>query len=252
MYYLPVIIQSAGIRSNRTALLVSLFPAGVNAAGTVVGIRAIEKYGRRKLLLASLLGVIISLILLGFAFSALDNHSPIVLQEESSCEASGTDRCSQCIREGCGYCSLSTNATLETNLGVCLSASNQTMCSALDGTWYIETSCPARSTDIVFVLVSLILYLVAFSPGLGPVPWALTSEIFHDDIRATAAGICAAANWMANAVVAQSFLTLVYILGEGAVFWLYGAIAMFGTFWTFMFLIETKGLTLDEIQIRFK
>lgn len=37
MYFTPVILQMAGFRNKQEALLLSCFPAAVNAAGTVVG-----------------------------------------------------------------------------------------------------------------------------------------------------------------------------------------------------------------------
>ncbi len=47
MYYTPAILQLAGVTNKRTALLVALFPAAVNAGGTLVGMAAIDRCGRR-------------------------------------------------------------------------------------------------------------------------------------------------------------------------------------------------------------
>nr|XP_043627582.1 inositol transporter 1-like isoform X1 [Erigeron canadensis] len=68
MYYSPTIVQMAGFSSNQLALLLSLIVALMNAAGTIVGINLIDHFGRRKLALSSLFGVILSLILLSAAF----------------------------------------------------------------------------------------------------------------------------------------------------------------------------------------
>ncbi|KAE8718352.1 putative inositol transporter 3 [Hibiscus syriacus] len=53
MYYSPTIVQMAGFSSNQLALLLSLIVAGMNAAGTVVGIYLIDHFGRKKLALSS-------------------------------------------------------------------------------------------------------------------------------------------------------------------------------------------------------
>jgi hypothetical protein len=45
MYYTPLILQMAGYHDKQQALLVSLLPAGINAAGTVVGMRCIDRWG---------------------------------------------------------------------------------------------------------------------------------------------------------------------------------------------------------------
>ncbi|KAK9205992.1 hypothetical protein WN943_016263 [Citrus x changshan-huyou] len=68
MYYSPTIVQMAGFQSNQLALLLSLAVAGTNAVGTIVGIYLIDHFGRKKLALSSLAGVIISLVLLSWAF----------------------------------------------------------------------------------------------------------------------------------------------------------------------------------------
>ena len=47
MYYAPVILAAAGVRGRREGLLVALAPAAVNALGTVVGMFAIDRCGRR-------------------------------------------------------------------------------------------------------------------------------------------------------------------------------------------------------------
>ncbi|XP_061360223.1 inositol transporter 1-like isoform X1 [Gastrolobium bilobum] len=68
MYYSPTIVQMAGFRSNELALLLSLIVAGMNAAGTILGIYLIDHAGRKKLTLYSLGGVIVSLIILSLSF----------------------------------------------------------------------------------------------------------------------------------------------------------------------------------------
>uniref|UniRef100_A0A5B7B2L1 Putative inositol transporter 1 n=2 Tax=Davidia involucrata TaxID=16924 RepID=A0A5B7B2L1_DAVIN len=68
MYYSPTIVQMAGFSSNQLAILLSLIVAAMNAIGTVLGIYLIDHFGRRKLALSSLSGVIVSLVLLSAAF----------------------------------------------------------------------------------------------------------------------------------------------------------------------------------------
>lgn len=55
MYYAPVILEAGGLADKQTALLWSLLPAAVNAAGTVVGMFAIDTFGRRWVLSPALL-----------------------------------------------------------------------------------------------------------------------------------------------------------------------------------------------------
>lgn len=62
------------------------------------------------------------------------------------------------------------------------------------------------------------------------------------------AGIAATANWISNALVAQTFLTLTQRLGGSGTFYLYCGIAAGGFLWTYRFLPETNGLSLEQVQ----
>ena len=64
----------------------------------------------------------------------------------------------------------------------------------------------------------------------------------------THAGLAATANWVSNAAVAQTFLTLTHSLGGSGAFYLYAAMACAGFLWAFAALPETSGLTLDQVQ----
>lgn len=126
MYYSPTIVQLAGFASNQTALLLSLVTAGLNALGSIVSIYFIDRSGRKKLLVISLFGVIISLGLLSAVFHETTSHSPVVSSTETSHFAnftcpdygSPTTRngktwdCMKCLKASspsCGFCASATN-----------------------------------------------------------------------------------------------------------------------------------------------
>jgi len=68
-------------------------------------------------------------------------------------------------------------------------------------------------------------------------------------IRGRAMSVGTAANWSANLIVALSFLTLTRILGKPATFWLYGAVSVGAWLFAFFLVPETKGKTLEEIEL---
>ena len=65
------------------------------------------------------------------------------------------------------------------------------------------------------------------------------------------AGMAATVNWVTNAVVAQSFLPMMRLLGGSGTFWCYAACAAGGLAWVWAVLPETSGLTLDQVQALF-
>lgn len=60
-------------------------------------------------------------------------------------------------------------------------------------------------------LAALVLYLAFFAPGMGPMPWTINAEIYPLDVRAVCIGASSATNWVANFVVAMTFLSLVEV-----------------------------------------
>jgi len=96
--------------------------------------------------------------------------------------------------------------------------------------------------------VSLTAYIGCFAIGLGPVFWLLISEIFPMALRARGMSAATIANWLANLVVALTFLDLADMLGHAGVFLLYAVLTFAGLVFAYVLVPETKGLTLEAVQ----
>ena len=94
---------------------------------------------------------------------------------------------------------------------------------------------------------SLTAYVGCFAIGLGPVFWLLISEIFPLAIRARGMSVSTIANWLANLVVALTFLDLVDLIGRVGVFLLYAALTAGAFAFAFALVPETKGLSLEGV-----
>jgi SP family myo-inositol transporter-like MFS transporter 13 len=88
--------------------------------------------------------------------------------------------------------------------------------------------------------------------GLGPVPWAVNSEIHALPVRGFANGLAATVNWLVNFAVSISFLTLLRWMTELGTFLFYAGIC--GLAWVFVFvcLPETKQKSLEQIRAVFE
>ena len=60
-------------------------------------------------------------------------------------------------------------------------------------------------------------------------------------MRGLASGAAATCNWLVNAVVSQTFLSLTLKLGGDGTFWLYAGVAAAGMVWVYFALPETNG-----------
>ena len=69
IYYAPTIFQMAGFTSETAAITATVAVGAVNVAMTVLSLFLIDRLGRRPLLLIGLVGMVVSLVIVGIAFS---------------------------------------------------------------------------------------------------------------------------------------------------------------------------------------
>ena len=99
-----------------------------------------------------------------------------------------------------------------------------------------------------FAVISMMLYVAFFAISLGPIFWLLISEVYPLKVRNSAEGLAATFNWVSNLLVSLTFLSLLHALGATATFWLYGLFAIAAWIFSYRFVPETKGRTLEEIE----
>lgn len=98
------------------------------------------------------------------------------------------------------------------------------------------------------MVLCLMLFVGAFAVSLGPVFWLLNSEIYPLRVRGRAMGLATMMIFGSNIFVSLSFLPLVGAIGESWTFWMYALIGVASWLFTYRFVPETKGRTLEEIE----
>ncbi|MBS4074905.1 sugar porter family MFS transporter [Ameyamaea chiangmaiensis] len=99
------------------------------------------------------------------------------------------------------------------------------------------------------VLVGMVLLFVAgFAMGEGPLVWTLCSEIQPLQGRDFGIACSTFTNWAANWAVSNTFLSLLAGIGESATFWLFGILNAVFIIVTFLFVPETKDVSLEKIE----
>ncbi|VDK84426.1 unnamed protein product [Cylicostephanus goldi] len=84
----------------------------------------------------------------------------------------------------------------------------------------------------------------------GSIPWFFVSEIFASNSRSNANSVAVMVNWTANLLVGLSFLSLNNALAQYS-FLVFTALLSFFIFFTWRFVPETKGKTVEEITATF-
>jgi SP family arabinose:H+ symporter-like MFS transporter len=107
-----------------------------------------------------------------------------------------------------------------------------------------------QPSDGVILLSAILVFIAAFALALGPIPWLLSSEIFPLAVRGRAMSVAAFTVWVSCLVVAQAFPVLhdSPAVGPANTFALFAAVSLLGWLFTWRWVPETKGRTLEEIE----
>lgn len=260
MYYTATIIEMSGVQSQSIAVWLAVPTAAVYVIFSFCGYLLADRLGRRTLTLGSLMGVILSLLLLGTGFQLTSMNGAVVTTHNMSTSElcySKSD-CSSCILEPrCGFCYDAQN------LGVayCLEKDPDDIARSIGGNCanggnanfrFASSICPSMTQGIGLntwlVLTGLVMYLAAFAPGMGPMPWTINSEIYPMWARSFCYSISTSVNWMFNLLISLTFITLTEVLTKHGCFYMYSFIASIGWILLFFKLPETRGRSLEDIS----
>ncbi len=173
LYYAPKIFESADVTPTQ-ALLQTVALQVINMLLTVVAVVAVDRGGRKPLLLITSAAMGFSLLLLG-------------------------------------------------------------------GVFYLKLGA-------AWVFVFTLAYVGSFAVAMGPVVWVVLSEIFPTRIRGRAMGVATVSLWIACFAVSQTVPRMFEDLGQPATFWIYAVMCAVSFVFVVLFVPETKGKTLEEIE----
>ena len=201
-YYAPTIFEMAGFGADSanpvySAILPSLPLGFLNILFTVVSIMLVDRWGRKPLLYMGLIGMFVSLFILGIGF------------------------------------------TFYNSIGI--------------------------ATVKWLSFTSMMIYISSFAISIGPVAWLLISEVFPIKIRGFGMSIATLMNWVSNFIITNTFLSLGRVttgempnpsgegilVNPGGAFFIYAGICILGIIFTYQYIPETKGHSLEDIESHF-
>nr|CAB3464427.1 unnamed protein product [Digitaria exilis] len=100
-------------------------------------------------------------------------------------------------------------------------------------------------------LVGLVAYIIAFSFGMGAIPWIIMSEILPVSIKSLAGSFATLANWLTSFGITMT-ANLLLSWSSGGTFTAYMVVSAFTLVFVILWVPETKGRTLEEIQWSFR
>ncbi|KAG1674334.1 Facilitated trehalose transporter Tret1 [Nymphon striatum] len=101
-------------------------------------------------------------------------------------------------------------------------------------------------------LVCLIVYNLFFAIGYGPIPWVLLGELFPLRAKGFASGLSTGFNWFVAFLVTQEFSNMLESIHAFGTYFFFAATCFVGCIFVYVFLIETKGRSFEEIEEQYK
>ncbi len=234
LFYAPMIFEQTGIGTDASFIQAALVGL-TNLGFTIIAMLAIDKFGRKPLLIIGMIGIAICLFLLSYGF----NDATYVLNAEAIANLPAEIDKTQIsvIQDKVFNNDLEFKEALVSTLGETVAATHEaTLVTA------------SAKMNTILILIGIIGFVGAFAMSIGPVMWVLFSELFPTNIRGIAITVVGLINLVVAFLVQLLFPWELAALGNAMTFLLFGVFAVIGLILIWRNVSETKGKSLEELE----
>jgi len=237
LFYANTVFEQLAIGAD-AAFVQSIWIGITSIVFTVLGLLLIDKVGRRPLIIGGMIWIILSLGVCSYAF----NEARYMLTEKSITELSEIPNVER-LRPLVGKEYKSDIEYKYAVKSVLTRVEAQIHQSVL-----LEKAIRMNAT---LVLIGILSFIAAFHFSVGPVMWVLFSEIFPISVRAIAIPFFTIITSLTNYLVQKFFPWQMENMGMSVIFIFYATMVIIGVIILFFSLIETKNMSIEEIQLKF-
>lgn len=238
-YYAPVIFEQTG-QARDAALLQNIVVGLVNVVFTVLALRLIDRKGRRPLLLMGTSLMAVALFLNAWCFSQ-------ATFKVTSQDVQGLPPAAVEVLEGLDEVvytdQLALFAAIKGATNDLSPEDREVVNSQLN-----DLAKRSMSINSTLVLIGICAFIAGFAISLGPVMWAMFSEIFPQRVRGLAISVAGFFNSAISYLVQHLFPVGMDSLGPAAVFSIFGSFAVLAVVFSAFIVPETKGRSLEELE----
>ena len=236
-FYAPMIFEQSGLgvdASFSQAIYVGL----INLVFTIVAILLIDRIGRKPLLIIGMTGIAISMFVLAYGF----NSATYKITDETISSFSTniqTEDLQQIVN-------IEFNSVTEFK-----SALKESLGNSIASQYESEILPKAINLNTILILISILAFVASFAVSIGPVMWVLFSELFPNTVRAVAISFVGFINSVVSFLVQLVFPWEIENMGIAPAFLIYGIFAALGLIFIIFKVPETKGKSLEDLQMVF-
>ena len=235
-FYATSIFKQTGIGTD-AAFSSGVLLSTISVVFTFVAIYLIDRMGRRPLLLIGTAGIAVSLLVCAYGF----NQATYKLSKEKINQFEFSD-----FQKLLPFVDKVYENDIDFKNEIKAALGNKVY-SKNDGA-ILEA---ATNINANLILIGILGFIACFAFSLGPVMWVLLSELYPIKYRGLAIGVIAFVNSLISSIEQLVFPWELSNLGNALTFFLFGAVALVGFFIMLKILPETKGKSLEELEIEF-
>ncbi|MEM0964957.1 MAG: MFS transporter [Verrucomicrobiota bacterium] len=238
LFYAPTIFEQLGIGTN-AAFQQAIWIGLVSVVFTFLAILLVDRLGRRPMVIGGLVWLAASLGLCAYGF----NQAQYELSLDSiETLPEALDR---------NELNLIAGKTYDSDIGF-----KKAVVEVLGPQQARDFSGAllqaAASLNGWLILGGILSFIAAFHFSIGPIMWVLFSEIFPTALRSVAIPSFAFVVSLSSWFIQKFFPWQLANMGSASVFLFYAVVAVFGLICLWRILPETKNLSLEEIEKRFR
>ncbi|KAM6459890.1 solute carrier family 2, facilitated glucose transporter member 12 isoform 1-T1 [Liasis olivaceus] len=257
LFYASTVLKSVGFQSNAAASLASTGVGAVKVISTIPAILFVDQVGSKTFLCIGSSLMSVSLVTLGLVMHNIHVNVTTVCKNQSLEEF---------LFQGVGTMTFTNETLKERFAGMTLSVKsswwkdeiadtrNQNRTTLAGDKMQAESQVAVEPAEVQtslkwLSLASLLVYVAAFSIGLGPMSWLVLSEIFPGGIRGRAIAFTSSMNWGVNLLISSTFLTITNQIGLPWICFIYALMSLASLAFVIIFIPETKGCSLEQISM---
>ena len=235
-FYATTIFEQSGIGAD-ASFAQAVWVGIINVVFTVLAMLLIDRLGRKPLLIIGLLGVAVSMGITSHGFNQATYEWPMEHAQQlegitSSMVVDVTDR------------TFDSDLAFKNAVRQVLGEDRYRVHEAA----IIEASARMNAG---LILIGILGFVASFAFSLGPVMWVMLSELFPNRIRGLAIAVIGFVNSAVSWFVQLVFPWELSNLGNALTYLIYGLFALAGLILLVVFLPETKGKSLEQIEDEF-
>lgn len=243
LFYAPTVFEQLGGGTD-VAFKQAIWIGLTSVIFTVLGLLLVDKLGRRPLIIWGMVWIILSLGITFYGF----NNATYTLSEDAIAEitaAASEDGSLQNVERLNKMTDVQYFSDIEFKNAL-IDAVGQEDASAYAG----DLINKSISVNAILVLIGILSFIAAFHFSVGPVMWVLFSEIFPISVRGIAIPFFTLVTSLVSTAVQIFFPKQLATMGISYTMLFYAITVAIGLIILYKYLIETKGLTIEEIQAK--